>query len=101
MVDTLGTKDLLTPSNYFRANYVHQLRQTIAAYSASMITLGEGLQNAIDTVCDDPKPAVGKIFVSIDFDTKTVIIRDNGMGFPKDISLLYLGGTSKEGKNTK
>jgi len=93
--------DLLNPADFFRANYVHQLRQTIAAYSASMITLGEALQNAIDAVCEQPRPKTGMISVKVDFDEETVIVRDNGVGFPPDLSLLYLGGSLKKGQKTK
>ena len=95
------TVNLLSPSEFLRTNYVHQLRQTIAAYSASMIALGEALQNAIDAVCEEPQPEVGRISLKIDFDRGSVTIRDNGVGFPPDLSLLYLGGSLKVGKKTK
>jgi hypothetical protein len=101
MSNSSNTVDLLNPADFFRANYVHQLRQTIAAYSASMITLGEALQNAIDAVCQQPRPQVGMISVKVDFDEETVIVRDNGVGFPPDLPLLYLGGSLKKGQKTK
>jgi hypothetical protein len=34
-----NTVDLLTPTDYFRNNYVHQIRQTIDAYSPSKVVL--------------------------------------------------------------
>jgi len=95
--------DLLTPANAdsYKQNYMHQMRQTIDAYLKSMIVLGEGLQNAIDAVCDHDLDASGKISVVVDFDNEEINIADNGKGFPKDASLLYLGGTGKLGKKLK
>lgn len=93
--------DLLSPAEVFRENYIYQMRQTIDAYSVSMIVMGEALQNAIDAVCDDSQLRKGKILIDIDFDSEKVSIADNGKGFPDNISLLYLGGTDKQSKNTK
>lgn len=93
--------NLLCPSDYIRNNYIHQLRETIAAYSVPMIVLGETLQNSIDAVCQNKNIDKGKISVNLDFDSNTVIVKDNGIGFPKETSLLYLGGTGKYGLNTK
>jgi DNA topoisomerase VI subunit B len=66
-----------------------------------MIVLGEALQNAIDAVCEQTKFKKGKISVEIDFDSETVKVTDNGGGFPKNISLLYLGGGTKSEKKLK
>jgi hypothetical protein len=102
MANNNNTLDLLNPADFFRKNYIHQVKQTIDAYSKAMIVLGEALQNAIDAVCDETaKIEKGEILISIDFDTDTVTIKDNGLGFPKEPSLLYLGGTLKTGTNSK
>src|ERR1035438_447663 len=92
--------DLLDPALAFRENYLHQLQQTIEAYSIPLRVLGEPLQNAIDAVEDTPAER-GKIAVTIDFDNNKIIVADNGQGFPKDPKLLFLGGTKKVGKNQR
>ena len=91
-----NTVDLRTPAEFLEDNYVHQIRQTIDAYSPSNIVLGEALQNSIDAVCDCRREGRGEISVEIDFDSDTVTVSDNGIGFPPDLSLLYLGGTTKQ-----
>lgn len=96
-----NTVDLLTPAALFRNNYVHQIRQTIDAYSPSKVVLGEALQNAIDAVCDPATQGRGEIAVEIDFDSETVTVTDNGVGFPPDLSFLYLGGTTKQEGGSK
>src|SRR5580658_4775355 len=90
------SRDLLNPTA-FQANYMHQLRQTINAYSPAHIVLGEGLQNAIDEVAEAPG-ARHTIEVDLDFDERSVLIRDSGRGFPNNPDLLYLGGGTKYGK---
>lgn len=88
--------NLLNPSMYAQDNYIHQLEQTIQAYSRIFIVLGEALQNALDAVCDLPDSEnKGKISVVLDFDENKVSVLDNGKGFPEDVSLLFLGGTKK------
>lgn len=96
-----GMVDLLVPTSFFKANYVYQVRQTIEAYSASKIVLGEALQNAIDAVSEPGRSDRGKISVEIDFDSESVTVRDNGVGFPPDTSFLFLGGTTKQGGGLK
>lgn len=94
--------NLLSPAESFRDNYIRQLQRTIEAYSSSMIVLGEAIQNSIDAVCEAKNTInKGKINVEINFDSETVIITDNGVGFPNDISLLYLGGGTKSEKKLK
>jgi hypothetical protein len=93
--------DLLNPSSDdLRGHYIHQLKQTILAYSAPQIVVGEGLQNAIDVIvqCGHPNR---EITVDIDFTERTVRIRDSGSGFPNDPRLLFLGGTYKKEINKK
>jgi hypothetical protein len=77
------------------------MRQTIDVYLTSMVVLGEALQNAIDAICEREEAGLGKISIDIDFDTDTITVLDNGNGFPKNISLLYLGGTNKSQKSLK
>jgi len=94
--------DLLSPHDSYRKNYAYQVRSTIDAYSIPMTVIGEALQNAIDAICEN-KSSISKgiITASINFDTNTIEVVDNGVGFPQDISLLYLGGTDKQGKMLK
>lgn len=92
--------DLLSPGASFRENYSYQLQQTIDAYSISKIVIGEAIQNAIDAVCETDKRE-GYININIDFDTSQIIVEDNGKGFPKQFSLLYLGGGTKSDKKLK
>jgi len=44
----------------------------------------------------DAGGAQTKIQINLDFDTRTVKIRDDGPGFPNDPKLLFLGGTRKK-----
>ena len=47
------TMDLLTPlgaEQQMRQNYIHQLNETVGAYSPTYIFIGEALQNALDAV---------------------------------------------------
>jgi hypothetical protein len=89
--------DLLNPPDAFRENYLHQLQQTIDAYSIPLRVLGEPLQNAIDAA-EETASEKGHIRVSIDFDKSVISVADNGPGFPQNPSLLFLGGTGKLGK---
>lgn len=88
--------NLLQPGN-LAENYVHQLRETIDAYSPVLTVIGEALQNAIDSVCE-AQVRKGEIALKIDFDANEIIVRDNGNGFPPEISYLYLGGGDKKSK---
>ena len=91
--------DLLNPSE-MREHYIHQLKQTIHAYSATQIALGEVLQNAIDAIT-----ATGggnhRIQLSLDFDDRTISVSDDGLGFPNDPAKLYLGGSDKRAGDKK
>jgi len=91
--------DLLNPST-LRTNYIHQLRQTLQAYSAAQVVVGEGLQNAIDATVSIGGGPNRDISIEIDLDERRVVIHDRGAGFPNDPSLLFLGGT-KKGENPK
>ena len=95
MSGTPGAIDLLNPSPMLQGHYIHQLRTTIQAYSATQIVVGEVLQNAIDAVVV-AGGTQSSIDISLDFDRQTVTIRDNGTGFPNDPQLLFLGGTRKK-----
>jgi hypothetical protein len=91
--------DLLSPSN-MREHYIHQLKQTIHAYSKTQVVLGEVVQNAIDAIV---LAGAGEhnVSISIDFDSRTVIIKDDGDGFPNNPSLLFLGGSEKRTADKK
>lgn len=85
--------DLLNPLD-LREHYRHQLKQTISAYNPTQVVLGETLQNAIDAVVQE-NGAEHKITIKLDFDQRSVTVMDDGIGFPNDPSLLFLGGGRK------
>ena len=85
--------DLLNPLD-LRDHYRHQLKQTISAYNPTQVVLGEALQNAIDAVVQ-ANGAEHKITIKLNFDQKFVTVMDDGVGFPNDPSLLFLGGGRK------
>jgi len=88
--------DLLTPSTSYRNNYISQIQNTIDAYPNPSVVLGEALQNAIDAICDNRQSiSKGKIDLVIDVNDASVTVTDNGCGFPRNISLLFLGGGTK------
>ena len=92
--------DLLSPlgaEEQLRQNYIHQLRQTINAYLPAYIFVGEALQNALDAVRDGGA-GNHQIKVRMDFDERTVSVRDSGPGFPDKPGLLFLGGGEKQGR---
>lgn len=89
--------DLLRPSSALD-NYRNQIKHTIDAYSVPHIAIGEALQNALDAIAvatTDHNLKAGSINVEINFDTNTVTISDNGIGFPNNVDLLILGGSGK------
>ena len=85
--------DLLNPSD-LREHYRHQLKQTISAYDSTQVVLGETLQNAIDAVVQ-ANGAEHKISIRLNFDQRSITVIDDGIGFPNDPSLLFLGGGRK------
>ncbi len=87
--------DLLNP-HALQQNYVHQLRQTIDAYSPTFVVIGEALQNALDAVRESAQAR--RVNVEIDLDDRKVVVADDGGGFPNDPNLLFLGGSNKAGK---
>lgn len=88
--------NLLSPS-HLKDLYAHTIDQTINAYDPQHIVLGEGLQNALDAV-REAGGAEHQIDLVLDFRERSVVVADNGIGFPNDPTLLYLGGTKKLGK---
>lgn len=75
---------------------MHQLRQTLNAYLPSYIYVGEALQNALDATRD--AGGGGRIDVELDLPAQRVSVHDQGVGFPNEPRLLYLGGGNKHGK---
>lgn len=89
------SRDLLRPEG-LQEQYVHQVRQTIEAYNPTQIVVGEAMQNAIDAVVEADGDE-HSIRVRIDLDERLVTVSDDGIGFPNDPRLLFLGGTRKRG----
>ena len=85
--------DLLQPPSA-QELYLHQLRQTINAYTATQIAVGEALQNAIDSVVGTGG-GLHQINLSINSNDNIVGFRDDGPGFLNEMNLLFLGGTKK------
>ena len=85
--------DLLNPSD-LQDHYLHQLKQTIRAYNSTQVVLGEALQNAIDAVVQ-ANGSEHEITIKLNFDQRSVTVTDDGIGFPNDPNLLFLGGGRK------
>ena len=88
-------RDILGSPSGLHEYYQHQLRQTINAYNSTQIVLGEALQNAIDAIVGADDGISHEININLDLDQKSVTVTDNGIGFPNDPSLLFLGGGTK------
>ena len=88
-----ATIDLLRPPD-LPDLYIHQLKQTIQAYSSAQVVIGEALQNAIDAIIQAGGGS-HSIILNIDFDSRTICVQDDGIGFPDDTTLLFLGGSRK------
>lgn len=93
----MADHDLLSPS-HLSDLYAHQIRQTINAYDPPHVVFGEGLQNALDAV-QEAGGGPHEVRLTIDFRSRRVTIADDGIGFPNDPTLLFLGGTKKVGKS--
>lgn len=89
--------DLLSPQNLSDL-YAHQLRQTINAYDPPHVVFGEGLQNALDSVRESGGDD-RRIDLHLDLPNRRVSVTDNGVGFPNNPKLLFLGGTEKSQKS--
>lgn len=90
----MPNRTLLQPPQ-LHAHYVHQLRQTINAYDHTQVVVGEAIQNALDAIVQaggGPR----RVEVELDLDRKTVRVFDDGIGFPNDPDLLFLGGSTKK-----
>lgn len=97
-MSTTSQIDLLRPASAID-NYRNQIRHTIDAYSVPHVVVGEALQNALDAIAvatTDHGLKAGEISIDINFDTNTVSVSDNGVGFPNKSELLILGGSGKQ-----
>lgn len=72
------------------------IRKIVEIYDLEWIVAHELVQNAIDAVQVNPRIERGEVNVTLDFDTGTVTVRDNGIGFKHDLGLLRPGGTGEE-----
>jgi len=83
-------KDLSLPLTLKRS-----IEKTVETYPNEWIVIHEALQNAIDAIQRSGK-SDGYIKVSMDLDSETVIVEDNGEGFPFDINLFGFGASNKD-----
>lgn len=90
--------DLLSPANLGDL-YAHQIRQTINAYDPPHVVFGEALQNALDAIRETGPGQPHEVKLTIDFRDRSITVSDDGIGFPNDPRLLFLGGTRKMGKS--
>jgi DNA topoisomerase VI subunit B len=74
------------------------VEKTIRTYPNEWIVIHECMQNALDAVAISGKER-GQIKVVMNLDEEAVEIRDNGIGFPFDLSLLGFGASSKSSDN--
>ena len=72
------------------------IRKIVEIYDHEWIVAHELVQNAIDAVQVNPRVDRGEVDVTLNFDTSTVTVRDNGIGFKHDLGLLRPGGTGEE-----
>lgn len=86
-------RSLLRPDD-IETQYQNLITQTIAAYDAPHVLVGEMLQNALDAVAM-ANQANHTIQIEIDFDTQQVRVLDDGIGFPNNPNFLFLGGSGK------
>jgi hypothetical protein len=73
----------------------HSVEKTIETYPNEWIVIHEALQNAIDAIQRSGK-SEGHVKVFMDVENETVVVEDDGEGFPFDISLLGFGASNKD-----
>lgn len=71
------------------------VNKTVETYPYQWKVIYETLQNAKDAIQRSRKKS-GEIQINMDLDDEKVKIRDNGRGFPFDLSLLGFGGGDKD-----
>ena len=76
------------------ANLRKLAARTVETYPTAWKVVHEALQNAKDAVRRNGQP--GTIDILLDVENQTVTVRDTGVGFPRDNSLLGFGGTDKD-----
>jgi hypothetical protein len=92
-----------TPHTYSLFDLTSEQRNTqkiaaraVETYPLEWIVTHETLQNSLDAIQKSGRTNGGRIDIELDLDERRVTIKDNGRGFPHDISLLGLGGTDKD-----
>ncbi|MFW6116492.1 MAG: hypothetical protein ACOC6F_02080 [bacterium] len=70
------------------------VQRTVETYSPHWLAVHETLQNAIDAIQQSDKDE-GKVTINLDIANNRVVTRDNGRGFPHEMSLLLMGGGDK------
>lgn len=71
------------------------MQRTVEAYPIEWIIVHEALQNARDAIQAGPLDE-GNIEIILDLDSNIITVKDDGKGFPHNITLLGIGGTDKE-----
>ena len=69
------------------------LRKIVEIYDLEWVVVHELIQNAIDAVQVNPRVECGEVKVTFDFDSDSITVYDNGVGFKHDLGLLRLGVT--------
>ena len=78
---------------------------TRGMYSNAMHIYREYIQNSVDSIdkaiqANILNPSEAEIHITIDEESRTIVIRDNGMGMPLDIAestLMSIGHSDKDG----
>jgi len=77
-----------------RRAQVHVIKKTVETYPLEWIVIHEALQNALDAVKRAEKEK-REIKVTLNPNNNSVVVFDNGIGFPYDLSLIGFGGSNK------
>jgi hypothetical protein len=87
-------KNVFSLAQQYFSNQRNIVQRTVETYSPHWLVVHETLQNAIDAI-QKSDVAEGSVTINLDLSSNSVVTRDNGRGFPHDISLLLMGGTDK------
>lgn len=80
----------------FTTIIINRIKRIIEKYEPVWRVFHEPIQNSIDAIQKRDDITEGKVQVIVNIFNQKVIIKDNGKGFPKEMSLLLPDGTDKE-----